>query len=294
MANEVKVANITATAREVDFVTQFQRAWEQFMNILGNVNVIEKAPGTVIKYKEATGTLSATAVAEGANIPYSQFSVTEKEYGALTIDKYAKAVTMEAINAYGYDTAVQKTDEEFRYMLQDKVASKFYAFLKTGTLKGTSKTFQSALAMAHGRVIDKFRGMNKAASGVVAFVNVLDAFEYLGAAGITTQNQFGFQYIQDFMGYDAVFLLPTSAIARNTVIATATNNIMLYYVNPSASDFAKGGLEYTTFGEFPMIGFHTQGNYNTAVSESFAVMGITLAAEYLDGVCVETISASGT
>lgn len=293
MANETKKANITVTAREVDFVTQFQRNWEHLREILSSMRVIRKAPGTVLKSKSASGTLSSGTVAEGETIPYSQFTVEEKEYGTIAIDKYAKAVTLEAIEAYGYDTAVQLTDEEFRFELQEKVTKKFYDYLKTGTLKDKQATFQMALAMARGKVLNKFKSMHRNATGVVAFVNILDVHNYLGAAEITMQNQFGFQYIKDFMGYDVVFLLSDTEIPQGTIIATATNNIVLYYVDPADSDFARAGLSYTTWGETPLLGFHTQGNYSTAVSEVFAIMGMTLFAEYLDAVCVETISADG-
>ena len=68
-------------------------------------------------------------------------------------------------------------------------------------------------------------------------------------------------------------------------------NIVMYYVDPSDSDYAKAGLVYTTAGEASnLIGFHTQGNYTTAVSESFAITGVTLFAEYLDGISVQTIT----
>lgn len=292
MANEVKKANITATAREIDFVTQFQRNWEHLQEILGTLRVIRKAPGTVLKSKKASGTLGTGTVAEGAVIPYSQFTVTEEEYGTIEISKYAKAVTLEAIEAYGYDVAVQMTDDEFRYELQEKVTKKFYDYLKTGSLKDKQATFQMALAMARGKVIDKFKSMHRSATGVVAFVNVLDVHKYLGTADITIQNQFGFQYIKDFMGYDTVFILGSNEIAEGTIIATPINNIVLYYVDPADSDFSKAGLSYTTWGETPLIGFHTQGNYSTAVSEVFAITGLTLFAEYLDAICVETISAA--
>ena len=93
------------------------------------------------------------------------------------------------------------------------------------------------------------------------------------------------------MGYDTVFLLSNEEIARGKVIATPVENIVLYYVDPSTSDFARAGLQYTTDGETNLIGFHVQGNYNTAVS--FALMGMTLFAEYLDGIAVITVSAGG-
>lgn len=131
-------------------------------------------------------------------------------------------------------------------------------------------------------------------NGIAGFVNILDVYEYLGAANITIQNQFGFQYMKDFMGFNTVFLLSDSEIPRGKVIATPVDNIVLYYVDPSDSDFARAGLSYTVSGETNLIGFHTQGNYSTAVSEAFAIMGMVLFAEYLDAISVITFGASQT
>lgn len=290
-ANATTTAQITINPREIDFVTRFQRNWDHLREIMGIMRPIRMQPGTVLKSKYAQGTLQSGTVAEGVEIPYSQYTVKEKSYGAITIEKYAKAVTLEAIQTYGYDAAVQKTDEEFLNDLTAKVTDKFYQFLGTGTLKGTPKTFQMALALAKGSVENKFKSMHRTVTGVVGFVNVMDVAEYLGAANITIQNQHGFQYIKDFMGYNTIFLLSDSEIAKGKVIATPADNIVMYYVDPSESDYAKAGLAYTTAGEANnLIGFHTQGNYTTAVSESFAVMGVTLFAEYLDGIAVETIT----
>ena len=76
------------------------------------------------------------------------------------------------------------------------------------------------------------------------------------------------------------------------MIATPVENLILYYVSPDDSDFSKAGRAYTTSGETNLIGFHVQGNYGTAVSESYALMGLTLMAEYLDGIAVVTIGDS--
>ena len=58
-----------------------------------------------------------------------------------------------------------------------------------------------ALAMAKGRVENKFKQMHRNVTGVVGFVNILDVYEYIGAAGISIQNQFSFQYVKDFLGF---------------------------------------------------------------------------------------------
>lgn len=289
MANDIQV-----TAREIDFVTRFERNWEHLREILGIMRPIKKTPGAVLKSKYAEGTLQNGNVKEGEEIPYSKFTVKEKSYAEMSIEKYAKAVSIEAIKDHGYENAVQMTDDEFLFQLQTDVTSRFYDYLKTGTLTSTETTFQMALAMAKGRVENKFKQMHRNVTGVVGFVNILDVYEYLGAAEISIQNQFGFQYMKDFMGFNTIFLLSDSEIPRGQVIATPVENIVLYYVDPNESDFARAGLVYTVSGETNLIGFHTQGNYHTAVSEAFAVMGLTLFAEYIDAIAVITIDETPT
>lgn len=288
-ANLIMSNDIQVTAREIDFVTRFERNWQHLRDILGIMRPIKKQPGAVLKSKYAEGTLQSGKVAEGEEIPYSKFVVKEKNYAEMTIEKYAKAVSIEAIKDHGYENAVQMTDDEFLFQLQTDVTGRFYDYLKTGTLTSTETTFQMALAMAKGRVENKFKQMHRNVTGVVGFVNILDVYEYLGAAEITIQNQFGFQYMKDFMGFNTIFLLSDSEIPRGQVIATPVENIVLYYVDPNESDFARAGLVYTVSGETNLIGFHTQGNYHTAVSEAFAVMGLTLFAEYIDAIAVITI-----
>lgn len=284
-------ADIQVTARELDFVTRFERNWEHLREILGIMRPIRKQPGTVLKSKYAEGVLEDGNVGEGETIPYSKFTVKEKPYEEMTIEKYSKAVSIEVIKTYGYENAVQMTDDEFLFQLQTKVTDRFYTYLNTGTLKSIETTFQMALAMAKGHVENKFKQMHRSATGVVGFVNILDVYQYLGTANITVQNQYGFQYIKDFMGFNTIFLLSDAEIARGRVIATPVENMVLYYVDPAESDFARAGLVYTTgAGETNLIGFHTQGNYNTAVSEAFAIMGLTLFAEYIDAIAVITIS----
>lgn len=293
--NLIKQENIQVRARELDFVTRFERNWEHLREILGVLRRIKKDPGSTLKSKYAQGTLESGKVGEGEEIPYSKFEVKEKSYAEITVEKYAKAVSIEAIKTYGYDVAVELTDDEFLFELQTDVTGRFYTYLKTGSLTSTETTFQMALAMAKGRVEDKFKQMHRSIpNGIVGFVNGLDVYEYIGAANITVQNQFGFQYVKDFMGFNTIFLLSESEIPRGKVIATPVDNIVLYYVDPSDSDFAKAGLVYTVAGETPLIGFHTQGNYHTAVSEAFAIMGMVLFAEYLDGISVISFGGSET
>ena len=287
--NLTKTSDIQSTARVIDFVTRFARNWEHLREILGIMRPIRKEPGSVLKSKTASVTLQSGTVGEGEEIPYSKATVVE-----MTVEKYAKAVSIESIKTYGYDVAVGMTDDAFLYELQDNVTRRFYSYLNTGTLTSSETTWQRALAMAKGRVINKFKQIHRTVTNVVGFVNVLDLYDYLGDANITIQTAFGFQYVQNFMGFSTVFLLSDEEIQRGRVIATPVENIVLYYVDPSTSDFARAGLVYTTDGETNLIGFHVEGNYHTAVSESFAIMGMTLFAEYKDAIAVIDVDSTPT
>ena len=147
--------------------------------------------------------------------------------------------------------------------------------------------------MAQGNVRNKWKKMHRGITEIIGFCNILDAYAYLGAANITVQSEFGMNYIENFLGYRKLFLLSDDECPKGRVIATPVENIVLYHVNPNDSDFAKAGLSYTTDGETNLIGFHVEGNYGTAVSESFALMGLTLFAEYLDGIAVVLFGGAG-
>lgn len=290
--NLTVTANYTVTPREVDFITRFQENWRALLDIMGIMRPIRKAPGTVLKSKKASVVLQPGNVGEGELIPYSEATVVEVPYADIDLEKYAKATSIESIKDHGYDVAIAKTDERFLYELQNNVMANFYNYLNTGTLKVTATTWQQALALAKGSVENEFKKMHLTSTEVVGFANTMDFYEYLGDANITVQTLFGFTYITNFMGYRVLFLLSDVEIPRGRVIATPRENLNLYYVSPSEGDFARAGLVYATVGVTPLIGFHTQGNYNTAVSECFAIMGMTLFAEYLNGIAVADVTGT--
>lgn len=285
--------DITVAAREQDFVTVFGNNWAALMNIMGISRPIRKTPGTKLVASRASITLQ-NSVGEGELIPFSRATVEPVVYSDVTIEKYAKSVSIEAVNKFGAAVAIQKTDEAFLNELQNKVLTSFYTFLRSGELTYTATTWQMALAMAKGQVINKFQEMRKTVTEVVGFANILDAYNYLGAAQITIQNRFGVSYVEDFMGYRTLFLLSESDIPSGTVIALPVDNIDLYYVDPGDSDFAAMGLNYTTQGVTNLIGFHVEGDYTRATGNVFALMGMALWAEYIDGIAVVTVEASGS
>ena len=285
-------------AREIDFVTRFDKNWDALRTILGIFKPIRKEPGTSLVTYEAQmkdeSLQGGASVGEGEAIPFTQFKVVESKREDIVVEKYAKSLSLESVSKWGATVAIEKTDDAFMVELQNKVLKDFYTFLKTGTLKGTQKKWQKALAIAKGAVLNKFAGMNRNVTEVVGFANVMDFYDWLGDKEITVQTMFGLQYIKDFFGFSTLFLLPDDYIPAKTVIATPVENIDLYYIDPGDSDFKKLGLDYTTSGETNLIGFHAGGNYTNATGETYAIMGMKLWAEYLDGVCVVTVGTTET
>lgn len=274
--------NIQVRAHEIDFVTSFGKNIQALLDILGIIRPIRKANGSVLKTKKVTGTLQDGKVAECESIPLSEYKVEEEVFDTIRIEKFRKAVSIEAIAEKGYEAAVSDTDEQFRIDLQDNITDRLYKQLNSGSLVGHEATWQMAIAMAIGNVKHKFQKMKRNTTGTVVFVNTLDAYRYLGEANVSMQTAFGLTYIKNFLGADIVFL--TDRVAEKTVVATPMNNIIAYYVDPSDSEFVKAGLSYTTDSTTGFLGFHVEGNYDRAISDMFAIMGLRLMCEYQDAI----------
>ena len=281
-------ADITVKARTVDFITRFAKNWDALREILGITRPIKKQPGTVLVSSKASIVLASGDVGEGEEVPYSEAKVEPVAYADLKLRKYVKAVSVEAVAQYGAAVAIQKTDDAFLNELQGVVMTEFYEFLTTGQLVDNQGTFQMAVAMAIGDAKDKFKKMHRDGSRVVVWVNTLDAYQELGAATITVQNQFGIDYIKNYLGADTIIL--SSEMPRGFVFATPVDNIVNYYIDPSDQDIRALGLDFTTQGETNFIGFHANGNYNTFVGESQAMMGFVLWCEFIDAMVVMSIN----
>ena len=80
----------------------------------------------------------------------SRYTVEEKPFDTIKIEKYRKGVSLEAISEKGYEAAVQDTDDEFKSDLQNVVTDKFYAQIKAGSHTGHDTSWQMAVALAIG------------------------------------------------------------------------------------------------------------------------------------------------
>lgn len=290
--NTVTTDNFNLQARAVDLADRFDTNWDALREILGIMRPIRKAPGTRLVSYKATVTLNDSAHVEGDEVPLSSVSLEEVAHKDITLKPDRKRVTAEAVAKYGAKMAVQRTDDAFLNEIQGGILDEFYAFALTGTLNDSYDTFQMAVAMSVAMVKDKFKKMRLNYSSVVVFVNTLDVGRYQGAANITVQSKAGIEYVKDFIGVDTMIV--SSEIPEGTVVAIPVDNIIMYYIDPSDADFQELGLEYQTgFGETNLIGVAKTAEYGRVSGETHVLHGLTLWAEYLDGIAVVTFGQGG-
>lgn len=284
--NLIKTEDIDITVKAIEMVSSFGQNWDHFRQITGIMQPIRKAPGTALISKTVTGTLQSGDVAEGETIPYSKYTVAEKEYAKIKFKKYRKGITLEDIDEYGADTAYDLTNDQFVYDIQSEVTGDFYDYAKTGTLAVTADTLQAALAKAKGAVVNKFKTMHRSVSNVVGFVNTVDMYDYLATANITVQSAFGWDYVENFLGYRTIFLVSDDELEQGKCLAIPAENIKLYYADPSDSEYARAGFNFYTDGVTNLIGLATKVDYTNLTSDQVAIYGLSLFAEYIDGIAV--------
>lgn len=278
-----------AKVREVDFVHQFtHNSLAKLVEVLGVTRKIPMMEGTTMYYYTTTGTLQSGVVPEGEIIPLSQYATTKTPIGEITLKKWRKAVSAEAIKKSGYEAAQRDTDNALMRDVQKGIRTDMFGFLNgtiSGSVTATGVGLQAALANAWGKLQIAFEDDTAEA---VYFVNPTDVANYLGGAQISTQTAFGMNYIEDFLGLGTVIM--SSRITAGTFIATAKENIILYYLTMNGDVAQAFSL---TADELGYIGIKSgYPNEERAQIESLVMSGIQILVEYAAGVVKGTITAS--
>ena len=281
--NLIKKADL-AKAREIEFTYNFSENVRKLMEALGVTRKIAKQAGTVLKAYKAVGTLESGAVAEGEVIPLSKYATEAVNLGEITLKKWRKATSAEAIVERGYDQAVEMTTDRMLRDVQKAIRTDLFTFLATGTGEAGGADMQSTLAQAWGQLQVKFEDD---AIQAVYFVNPLDIADYLGAAQITTQTAFGMTYVEDFLGLGTVIM--NASVPKGKIYATAKENIVLYYIPVNGADLGEA-FEFTS-DETGYIGIHESPDYTNMTASDTVVNGMVFFAERIDGVVVGTIGA---
>ena len=280
--NLIKKADL-ARAREIEFTYNFSEGVRKLMEALGVTRKIAKQAGTVLKAYKAVGTLEDGAVAEGDTIPLSKYKTEPVSFGEITLKKWRKATSAEAIVERGYDQAVEMTTDRMLRDVQKAIRADLFTYLGKGTGTASGADLQNTLAQAWGQLQVKYEDD---AIQAVYFVNPLDVADYLGAAQITTQTAFGMTYVEDFLGLGTVIM--NASVPKGKIYATAKENIVLYYIPVNGADLGEA-FDFTS-DETGYIGIHETPDYTNMTASDTVVNGMVFFAERIDGVVVGTIT----
>ena len=276
--------NDLATVRQLDFVSQFGYNTKKLMELLGVMRLIPKQAGTMLKRHTVTGTLEDGNVAEGDIIPLSKYTTVDTPLKEITLKKWRKATSAEAILDKGYEQAVDETGEKMVSDIQSQIRTGIISSLTIdGQPTASGANTQSALADAWGKLANIFE--NDAVQSVY-FLNPMDIASYLATAQITVQTAFGFNYVEDFLGLGTVIL--NSGIPQGTFKATAKENMVGYYVPANEADLAKAFAFVSD--ETGLIAVHEYADYDRLTADSTFLSGIEIFADNEAGVIAGTIS----
>lgn len=282
MANNVITTKDLARVREIEFVEMFGESIKKLMEALGVTRKIAKQSGAVLKTYKAVGKLESGSVAEGETIPLSHYTTEPTTYKEITLEKFRKAVTAEAILERGFDQAAEATTDRMLRDVQAKIRTSFFDFLATGTGAVSGKNFQTVVAQAWGALQMLFEDSS---IETVYFINPLDIADYLSGADVTLQTAFGMTYVENFLGMGT--LVTCSSVPQGTIYATARDNIVMYYVPVNGADLDEA-FSFTS-DESGYIGIHEAADYSNLTAVDVVAYGIELFAERPDGVIVGKI-----
>lgn len=275
-----------ARVREIDFTLMFTESIRKLTEALGITRKIPKQAGTVLKSYKATGTLESGVVGEGETIPLSKYTTEAVNWGEISLKKWRKATSAEAIVERGYDQAVSMTTERMLRDVQKGIRKDFFDFLATGTGATEGVGLQAALAQTWGQLQVLFEDDDIQA---VHFINPLDIADYLATAQISTQTAFGMTYIENFLGMGRVFM--NSSVPQGTIYSTAQDNLVLYYIPVNGADLNEA---FTfTADETGYIGIHEEPDYTNMTASDTVINGMNLFAERMDGIVITTITPAG-
>lgn len=266
-------------ARSIDFVERFSDDLSDFRELLGVTRQFPVQNGFTIKfYSKPEVTLADGKVPEGELIPLSKVTPKEHSSKELSLEKYRKVTTIEAIQKYGRSNAIQMTDDHFLKEIQNRIRAELFTALKTDPKETTNQkpgSLQGALATAWGALQVAFE--NNAVSPI-AFAHPMDVAQQLADKNVTVDSRFGLNYYTDVTGTKVI---TSTQIPEGKIFATVPENLVLAYVPSTSEAFSEFDLRADQTG---YIGVTHEVEKRTLTTETVAAYGLLLYPERLDGV----------
>lgn len=144
-------------AKSIDYTYRFGENFSKFIEVLGITRQIPVQEGfTITMYSAPTVELADGNVGEGELIPLSKVTPQPASTKEVSLNKFRKVTTAEAIQRYGRDEAINMTDDALIREVQKGIRDNLFEAIKThGTEQDNlnAGTLQGALASDRKSVV---------------------------------------------------------------------------------------------------------------------------------------------
>lgn len=274
--------------KSIDYVYRFEESLKSFQDAIGISRLMPVQSGMKIELLgKPTVDLASGDVAEGDIIPLSKVTpaiVSEKK---ITLKKYRKATSGEAIQTYGADQAVSYTDDALIKEVQKGIRTDLFDLVQSGeaqTNLNAANGLQGALATSWGALQTIFEDDT---IKVVVFAHPMDVAQAIADKQLTLENAFGLNYYTDVTG---TVVFTSTQVAQGSVYATAAENLVLAYIPAGTSDLGRQfGLTADNTG---FIGMKHFLHNESLTQQTLVVSGVLMFPERLDGVVQVPLAAA--
>lgn len=263
--------------KSIDYTERFKDELTGFADALSITRPFAVAEGMTIKlYGKPVVDLADGTVEEGAIIPLSKVTPQPVEEKEITLKKYRKATSAEAIQRYGLDQAINLTDEALIKEIQKGIRDDLFGLIQAGQEQANlTDGLQGALATAWGAVQVVFEDDTVS---TVVFAHPLDVAETIANKELTLETRFGLNYYTDATG---TVVFTSTQVERGFIYATAPENLQIAYI-PANGEYGRSfGLTADSTG---FLGMKHFSHNESATQQTLVMSGVLMFPERVDGV----------
>lgn len=266
--------------KSIDYTYRFGQELSDFQEALGISRLMPVQNGmTIYMYGAPEVTLASGTVAEGAIIPLSTVDPVAVDSKVISLKKYRKATSGEAIQRYGLDQAIDITDEALIKEIQKDIRTDLFTMVQAGGAQDNldaSFGLQGALASAWGALQTVF---DDDTVRVIVFAHPMDIAQAIADKELTLETAFGLNYYEAATG-TAVFA--TTQVEQGSIYATAAENLVVAYIPAGSSDLGRAfNLTADNTGFIGMTHFVQE---ESLTQQTLVVSGVMIFPERVDGV----------
>lgn len=239
MAVENNLIDVQALgeAKSIDFANKMGDRLNKLFTALGITNKIPLNVGSALKQYRFNVIESEAPngdVAEGEVIPLTKVERELVNITELEFRKFRKSTSAEAIQAHGYDLAINRTDAELIRYVQKKFRTDFFETIE-GAVNNPDRTNDEELS---GKNLQGALSRGRANLSVllddevtpIALVNPNDVAGHLADGFINSNGaQFGLNLLTPYVG---VQVIEFADVPQGTVYMTTAENLNVAYANP--------------------------------------------------------------